>query len=346
MKTFVKFPSIKRIWDIKSDMARGEALPTLKFIGTPKVHGTNAAFCFNDPAGLWYQSRNNIITKENDNAGFAAFCDERKSNLKKIIRSIANSKSIDTTKNSIAVFGEFAGGNIQKGIALHGLPKKFFLFEILVFDHTVDEEHRQTQWFSDFELADIIRVNDTADVHLMSDMGIFQIDIDFNSYSDQMEELDKLTSQVEEECPVGKKFGREKGKDNTIGEGIVWRSFYKGEVLRFKVKGDKHAQTVQKARLIKPTNPEDIAKMKLAEKVTPLWRLEQMWQKTFGIEYEISEPNYKLLGTFLKNVYHDIEKEETEAFVTAGLNIRDINRIIGDISKKWFTARIKEIDTF
>ena len=43
--------------------------PTLEFVGTVKLHGTNAAVVIGD-GEHWFQSRERIITPEKDNAGF------------------------------------------------------------------------------------------------------------------------------------------------------------------------------------------------------------------------------------------------------------------------------------
>lgn len=43
--------------------------PTLKFQGTIKLHGTNAAIARDQAGEVWCQSRENIITPQSDNAG-------------------------------------------------------------------------------------------------------------------------------------------------------------------------------------------------------------------------------------------------------------------------------------
>jgi len=55
--------------------------PTLTFKGTVKLHGTNSSICLNATDGFWVQSRQNIITIENDNADFAAFAEKNKRGL-------------------------------------------------------------------------------------------------------------------------------------------------------------------------------------------------------------------------------------------------------------------------
>ena len=54
-------------------MNRNAKLPTLTFIGTVKCHGTNFSVCSDDTGEMWFQSRENIITPEKDNAGSAQF---------------------------------------------------------------------------------------------------------------------------------------------------------------------------------------------------------------------------------------------------------------------------------
>jgi hypothetical protein len=47
-------------------------MPRLAFVGTVKLHGTNASVCVGKDE-IWFQSRKNIISVEKDNAGFVAF---------------------------------------------------------------------------------------------------------------------------------------------------------------------------------------------------------------------------------------------------------------------------------
>jgi hypothetical protein len=49
-------------------------LPTIKFTGTVKVHGTNAGIGY-DPISktVWAQSRNHVLSDKSDNCGFHTF---------------------------------------------------------------------------------------------------------------------------------------------------------------------------------------------------------------------------------------------------------------------------------
>src|SRR5690606_12697987 len=104
-------------------------LPVLKYRGSVKLHGTNAAIVWQwNPAIHDYemqaQSRTNIITPMSDNAGFAAFAHTINTNglLKQIM---VQHEDLGYTPELIKLYGEWCGGNIQKGVAINGLDKMF-----------------------------------------------------------------------------------------------------------------------------------------------------------------------------------------------------------------------------
>jgi len=108
---------------------RDAKLPVIVATGSEKIHGTNAGFSYNEIDGEWYQSRKNIITPEKDNAGCAFFLSSKKDIFIETIKKIAEINNIDLNVKGIVLFGEWAGGNIQKKSALTGLNKKFIVFQ-------------------------------------------------------------------------------------------------------------------------------------------------------------------------------------------------------------------------
>ena len=72
--------------------------PTLTFEITEKIHGCNAGVSYSNQDGIWYQSRENVITVEKDNMGFAFFCEQRKEVLIKMINELAEDYP-EATKN-------------------------------------------------------------------------------------------------------------------------------------------------------------------------------------------------------------------------------------------------------
>ena len=156
-KKHIKFPSIEQFRNVIANIKRqhefagldetGEAIydrvkpkPLLTFSSTIKVHGTNAGICLNHADGLWVQSRENIITPESDNAGFAFFVETNKEAFMSIFSQIVERSGIDLDNNTVSVFGEWAGGNIQKGVGISNLPKSFFIFGVKVSPHFKTEE--------------------------------------------------------------------------------------------------------------------------------------------------------------------------------------------------------------
>ena len=157
MKKMIKFPSIEQFRTVVSNVNRhfnfvgldenGEAIydptlpkPVITFKGTVKLHGTNAGVSFNNIGGLWAQSRENIITVEKDNAGFAFFVESNKEIFEQMANDIAHVYGLNLDNNTVSIYGEWCGGNIQKGVGITNLPKSFFIFGVKVTPHTSSEE--------------------------------------------------------------------------------------------------------------------------------------------------------------------------------------------------------------
>jgi hypothetical protein len=110
---------------------RTRKMPVLKFIGTVKIHGTNGGVIKNLETGVIIcQSRSREISVESDNAGFAFFCKTRDNSFEKLFSYIESNTRSDKKIKKIAIFGEFFGNGIQKGVAVSELSKKFAIFSI------------------------------------------------------------------------------------------------------------------------------------------------------------------------------------------------------------------------
>ena len=141
----IKFPSIaqfrtvvKNITDHSSYVGQDEdnkpifdylkPKPVLKFIGTVKLHGTNAAVCFNNRDGLYVQSRENIITPEKDNSACAFNVMQNKGCWMDIIVDLVNEYHIDVNTHTISIYFEWVGKGIQKGVGISEIDKASFIF--------------------------------------------------------------------------------------------------------------------------------------------------------------------------------------------------------------------------
>lgn len=352
MKKHISFPSIEQFRNVVGTVNRqynfvgldenGEAIydsslpkPVLTFKGTVKLHGTNAGVCFNDLDGMWYQSRENIITPEKDNAGFAFFADANKEQFASMFGKIADRSNIDTTKNTISIFFEWAGTGIQKNVGISEIQKSAFIIGIKVTPHVENDDEIKIKpaYWIDFSN---INANEHR-IYNILDFKTYEIEIDFNRPELSTNEILKLTLEVENECPVSNYFGI-KG----IGEGIVFSCEYKGVVHRFKSKGELHAGK-SKVKTLKPVDDVKISKLiDLADKVTPEWRLDQMLTSTFNL-LNGGELDIKRLGDYIKNVSGDILKEEIDVIAEAGFEYKDIAKYVSEISKKYFLNKFNNI---
>lgn len=342
-----KFPSIEQFRNVIKDvdhrtryvgmdeetgnpiMNRGEVdHPTLNFRGTVKLHGTNAAIVYTwNPLTFDYefhaQSRKNIITPESDNAGFAAFVHTRNTEqlLAKVMKAVGN---VGYTPEVVRIYGEWCGGNIQKGVALNGLDKMFVIFAIKL----------DNEWLTDEQLNQV--KNEEEKIYNILDFPTYEIAIDFNNPKEAVNKMVEITEAVEKECPVGKAFG-----NSGVGEGVVWRCIDEGwrkSRYWFKVKGEKHQSS--KTKTLAPVDIERVNNIKeLVDNFVTESRLnqglEQLKMEGLGIER-------KNVGVFLKWIYNDIVKEELDTIMGNGFEPKELSGTISNKARTWFFDKENE----
>ena len=236
------FVGLDEMGDVIVDRTRKS--PKLKFEGTVKLHGTNAAVVISPTTELWCQSRENIITPEKDNAGFAMFVHGNQDVFQNLATEVGSQYPTEVTSvRDVAIYGEWCGGNIQKGVAITGLPKMFVIFGIAL----VDSEGIKT-YLTREQVKDVFRLSVTHEmqtegvkVFCIYDFQTYEVEIDFENPHEIQNELNKLTELVGDVCPVGFSFGV-----SGIGEGIVWRCIeegYEDSGYWFKVKDERHSNS-------------------------------------------------------------------------------------------------------
>lgn len=342
MKKMIKFPSIEQFRSVVSTVNRnfnfvgmdenGEAIydpslpkPVLKFKGTVKLHGTNAGVSYNAIGGLWAQSRENIITVIKDNAGFAFFTHSHETEFLRLVFDVAAKEDIDLHKNTITIYGEWAGKGIQKGIGISGIEKSFFIFGVKVTPHTETEEELKANpayWVDSSYIK-----NEDAKIYNIEDFKTYEIDIDFNMPQLIQNELSDLTIAVEEQCPVAKHFGAE-----GIGEGIVWSCEFKGVVHRFKVKGEKHSSSK-----VKTLAAVDVEKLNSITDFIDYAVTDSRFNQAVENTYPNNEPiDVKKMGDLIRWVVNDIIKEESDTLAKNGLEPKDVNKYVSTKVREMF----------
>ena len=348
MKKLIKFPSIEQYRNIVANVNRnynfvgldetGEAIydhsklkPIQMWSGTVKLHGTNASICFNEIDGYWLQSRENIITPQQDNAGFAMFATGRKDIFLNIINELSNIHNISLYENTITLCMEWVGKGIQKGVAISEIEKSAFIFSYAKVTPFDISNEKPGYWIHTNRLS-----SPENRIYNLEDYKMYEIEIDFNNPLAVQNKIIEMTLEVENECPVGKVFGI-----NAIGEGIVFSYFKDGELMSFKSKGEKHSKG-SKVKTLKPVDDEKLNKLiNITNQVCPSWRLEQALDKTFDL-INGGSLDIKKLGEFIKAVIADIIKEDLDILVDNELTIKDISGKVSELSRQYFFDKQNE----
>ncbi len=325
----IKFPSIRQFRDVINSVKNSArfaglddlgkpmyskvSLPTLTFVGTVKLHGTNAALSQDTfYSNIKYQSRERELELGDDNAGFVAHMS--KFDLCKYMIELREFFSVSDS-DCITVFGEWCGGNIQKGVAINSLPKMFVVFAVRIGEHTWVRPCGK--YFHKFK-------NKNASIYTISELSQpVYIDIDFNMPELAQNKLVECTLAVEAECPVGKYFG-----ESGIGEGLVWHcTSNPTSELVFKTKGEKHSAS--KVKTIAAVDVERYNNLnELAASIMTENRMNQMLETHTGI------------AEFLRACVADCFKEEHDTIVASGFTDKEFSKASMNVARKFFINRL------
>lgn len=329
---FLKFPSIEQFRQVVrevTDRARyigkdkdgkaiidnGKELPTVSFAQTTKIHGTNGGVTLTQDGTLEVQSRNRLLSEDDDNNGFYKWAMQREA----IFRELLSPYLLDTT-SQVTVFGEFAGESIQKGVAVSQLPKAFYVFDM--FAVVGEEVIRVEDFLHNFHKSD-------SQIFPIAQFGSSLVDIDFNCPDEFVNGLIDNALAVEKQCPVGAYFGVD-----GVGEGVVLVGTYKDKTFRFKVKGEKHA--VSKVKTLSEVDMVELANIdEFVSQVVTDNRLNQ------GVDYlkeTGQEVGQKSIGAFIKWVVSDVRKEENDIIQAKGFDDKKLNKAITNNARKWFVT--------
>lgn len=334
----IKFPSINQYRDVIREVKRkatfagldaaGEPIinhaapmPKLSFRGSVKLHGTNGAIVY-DGATYSFQSRERELTTESDNAGFCAHMVSWLGTVEKIREEVAY-RCGAANEDTVAIFGEWCGGNIQRGVALNGLPKMFIVFAIKLGE----------QW-QDIDKFDWLRSTE-AGIYCITQFPQWDIEIDFSAPELKQNDLGALTEAVEKQCPVALAFG-----NDGIGEGIVWRCMDNpSSDYWFKVKGEKHS-----ASKVKTLAAVDVEAVQKAVDFVAMAVTEQRLEQ--GLQNLINEQQKPLamssIGDFIRWVCGDVFKEESDTIAANGLDQKKLGGPISQAAKQWFFKKLDE----
>lgn len=304
------------------DMTR--ELPVVTFRGTVKLHGTNAAIVFMPDGSFYAQSRENVITEEKDNAGFAHWVHKEGYRLReKLKRNITN--------GPVIVYGEWCGGSIQKGVAINQLPKQFVVFGMRWFHSDPEYAVVLDTWLDSTELE-----FPEIGVHNIKSAPIYQIEVDLNRPDKAIELMTEWVDEIDKVCPFAKRFGVE-----GHGEGIVFRHVnehgdWRSYDLAFKVKGESH--TKSKIRKL-PT--VDVVKMDGIQQAVETHchedRMEQGWN---AVVHHPDDAKPEKIADFIRWVINDLWTEEGDALRASDISQREIGAAVSKKAARWFQQKL------
>jgi len=319
MNKHYPYPSIGQFRDVVAD-AKHHGLERATFTGTVKVHGTQAAVILPYNKPLYCQSKNKVITAENDNYSFAAWVEDGDQDFEYIAETIRNFWDVDS-KGDVVLFGEFAGKGIAKGTAANQAEERFFyIFEVVVTSSLTGERVP----FNFFHLPPSPARDE---IMYSTDPTTLAITVDFNHPEEASQALGKLTDQVSKHCPVGARLGVE-----GPGEGVVWTHISaEGITYRFKTKGEKFSTNKTKTRV--PVSPEKLrSAMEFVKYAVTEARLEQAFEEACH-----GEVDRKHLGAFIRWLVDDIRKEESDVLKSNDLTMSlGVSGLLADKARTWF----------
>lgn len=292
-------------------VGRPSEVPTSHFTGTVKLHGTNAGIRRSRSGKIQAQSRERIINITCDNHGFAAFVDSLPTEeLNELFDKVGGDQ--DTT-----IYGEWMGKGIQSVTAVCQLDRQWVIVGAYVNEEYVPNT---TEWRLDkFNIFNIL------------DIDTYQITVDFKNPGDVIEELERLTIEVENQCPWAHSFGID-----GIGEGIVWTCNERpsDSSLWFKTKGEKHSNKKKSGKKIATIDPQKVESIeKCVDIILTEGRLNQGFDhlREMNVDFEM-----KSMGKYLKWVGQDTLKEELDTIEANDLEWKDVSKLITARAKKFF----------
>ncbi|KAJ6513274.1 hypothetical protein C8R45DRAFT_1154368, partial [Mycena sanguinolenta] len=301
------------------------------FLGTVKLHGTNATIVFRngDARNAQIQSRSWILQdiKKDNNGTYALLS---KAPLFSLVEQILAVRGQGDSFEEIYICGEVAGKGVQKGVAIVAMERFFAIFNIRIDGRWVDMRQYKGCSLPEHRIFNLAQYK------------TFEVDIDFRAPTTAVHDLmNEYTAEVYEACPFAAAFVESGMPVTGRGEGIVWtmvrspymdqsdgRDFDDTILVNFKTKGENFATTSQAPREQKNVDPGTASAIaQFADYSITERRYEQ------GIEHLEAEQaqkglpingyDVKLTGSFIKWVTEDAIKEERNEMVRLGVPEKD-----------------------
>ncbi len=308
---------------------------TVQYRCKVKLHGTNAAVQYHIDDSIIPQSRTNVLTVENDNAGFA--------------RWVMQHKQTWEAARGMIVYGEWCGPGIQKNVAIAQIPKKIFA---VFAARPLDGSDRL--FVEPEDLASIvIGIPDTyvlpwysRPCHHGCDTRIAaKLDIDWKQGDQELTQtiapINDWVQEIETNDPWVEQIFGVKG----TGEGLVFYpvskhhlGFQNFQNLCFKAKGEKH-KNIATAKPVQVSAEVAASTDAFIDLVLTQARLEQGALTTAkgAFTYDVRQT-----GKFVTWVLADVQKETQDELEASQLDWKQVQKPLSEKARNWYLAKAKE----
>lgn len=301
-------------------------LPTLNFVGTVKLHGTNASICYDSVNGLHTRSRNNVV-----NSGHFGFPEMVAQESKPIADMINSVDRYGPIFDKIEIFGEWAGPGVQKGVAISEIPQKTWF----VFGIKITPFQGEPFWVEDLSKVNMLS---SPRIRNITSFTTYHLQIDLENPASAINTIASLVDSIENKCPVAEEFGVD-----GVGEGLVFTTFYNGQRFHFKAKGEKHSAS--KVRKLSPVDAEKaMAHKEFIDTTVTYNRVKQaMFEVALaeGIPEEDLERSHT--GKIMKWVQVDIITEEAELMKASSIEWKDVGKSASAKARNIFFTELGQI---
>jgi len=312
---------VKNVREHFNRISSPHLIPTLTFIGTVKLHGTNAGVR-RFHGKFQPQSREQILDVTADNYNFAKFIATlNQDDLNHLFDQIGTEKDDDIT-----IYGEWCGPGIQDTVAISQLPRRQWV---------IFAAKRNGEYVSQMNKLDTSRL-EVNGVYTIHRINPFVVEVNFKTPEQSVAEFVKYTAQVEEECPWAKSFGI-----SGLGEGIVWTCLERptDSDLWFKTKGTLHSKS--KVKTVAPVDVERVESIRACvELILPEGRLKQ------GLDVLLNqqklEQTAQNFGVFMKWVAGDILKEESDTITENGFEWKEVVKEVNNKCREWYFSMMNK----
>ena len=338
--TFIKWPSIELLHNLCRALEYVEEKPILTYRAKVKLDGTNAGVQISPDGLVSAQSRTQLITPKNDNAGFAAWVNQNLEYFSGLARH-------NTLREHMTVFGEWCGQGIQNRTAIARIERR--VFAVFAIQYGGVNGHVSKLEVNPDRIRD--RLPDHADIFVLPFYGD-PIELDFSNQDQlktQADTLNQWVETVERIDPwVKETFGVE-----GLGEGLVMYPLIEGlesgkepqndgfqgverlgySEFLFKAKGLKH-------HVVKVKKPVQVA----PEKVKGINEFVRLFVTESRLEQGATEAcdgefTMKKMGPFLKWFTNDVQKESKAELDAAQLSWKEVNKAVMNAARAWYREK-------